>query len=121
MSIWRAEWPWYVATFVIAERTDGLPKSYALSTYLIRAIGAEEAYLQAEALARTLGDSFRDGKGTVVRHECLGLADLDTLQEDEMKHGTHLLWTKWPSTEIPAMRTRNELSLFLPPVPPNAI
>jgi hypothetical protein len=120
MSIWHSNWPWYVATFVMSERSDGNSTSYAISAYLIHASGAEEAFSKAQAVQATLGESFRDNNGTVVHHACLGLQDLDTLQEVEMKNGTHLLWMQCPSSQVPATKARSELSLFLPPVPRDA-
>jgi hypothetical protein len=104
----------------MSEKREGAAPSHFISGYLIRALSAQAAYSEAQSLQATLGDVFRSDEGQIIEHKCIGFHDLDTLQEEEMNNGTHLLWLRWPSADVPAVRKQNELSLFLPPILPSA-
>jgi hypothetical protein len=113
MTITSQYWPWYVAEYVISETRDGTESGCAIHTYLIKADTAELAYSEALSLQSTLGDAVRDSDGTVVEYRCLGLYDLDTLQSESMHHGLHLSVINWLPLQVPPVRRKHELALFV--------
>ncbi|MEO5730618.1 MAG: DUF4288 domain-containing protein [Byssovorax sp.] len=110
MAISRPEWPWFVAEFVIEERS-GKRRSFSVHSYLIEATCPDAAYEKALGLAGSLGDAVRNSAGDVVEYVCLGLHNLDTLQVEKMQDGVHLSVIEWGSGP-PAARQKSELSLF---------
>jgi hypothetical protein len=112
MTITSQYWPWYVAEYVISEARDGLLLGHSLHTYLIYADGAELAYAEALAIQSSLGDVVRDSSGAILEYHCLGMHNLDALQDSTMHSGQHLSVIPWIPTAIPKIREKHELKLF---------
>lgn len=112
MSISHPDWPWFVAEYVISELHSGVPHSFSIHSYLIKANSAEKAYQEALNLNDSLGDAIRDSEGNIIEYVCLGLHNLDTLQVETMEHAVHLSVIHWPPITSPEIKQKHELSLF---------
>ena len=117
MQIIYPEWVWYIAEFVIeVDFESGSAQEYQIQSYLIKAASPEKAYEKSLDLQGRLGDSVRDEHGQAVNYNCLGLHNLDVIQEAKLEDGLHLstIYTREVTGSLsrPRLREKNELAIF---------
>ena len=117
MTYVRPEWKWYVVQLVTETRVDGDPRLVGgLDIVLLHADSPEEAYGKALAMIDDYEYVYRNVEGVPVRERCLGIANLDIIQEVDLKDGTDLaqrIMTDVSSEELQGLvRDKEQLSLF---------
>lgn len=90
MTYWRKEWNLYVCRFVFSSKTVGhtdqgdllVEESYYTQLELFKSNHPEHAYEHAVSLIPQLNYGYRNDQGQEVQDVCLGIHDLDLLQEN---------------------------------------
>jgi hypothetical protein len=110
---------WFLADFVVEFRIEDDPRNAVhVTTVLIRADSAEEAYSRALELGRGEYHRYRNDDGKVVEARFRGLGDLQPIRE-ELEHGAELVYTEKvglsPEAVLGLVRPKAELSAFREP------
>lgn len=117
MQVIKPEWTWYIANFVIAIDVDGDdPHEYQIYNYLIQAESPDAAYEKCISLTPRLDDSIRNDFGEVENYKCIGLYNLDVVQDAVLEDGIHLstidILDVSGNPPKPRVRSKSELYVF---------
>lgn len=113
---------WYIAELVIECRIENdLRNVVHVNIVLVRASSSEDAFEKAEQLGHEGADTYLNPDGRVVTFTYRGLRDLYLVYEDELEHGTELVFEEEidvSEEDLQEMITpKSELALFRPNQP----
>jgi hypothetical protein len=117
MQVIKPEWTWYIANFVMAIDFDGDdPHEYQIYNYLIQAKSPDAAYEKCISLTPRLDDSIRNDFGEVENYKCIGLYNLDVVQDAVLEDRAHLstidILDVSGNPPKPRIRSKEELYVF---------
>ncbi len=119
MTHHRPEWIWYVASFVVESRIEGVFEPIVLiESILLRAESPEAVFIKAASRCASsdIENEYRNKFGEVVSQRYLGIHDIEDLQteqpEDELVLQVRVVSNKLQVEANSLVRTKNELSLF---------
>jgi len=115
---------WYIAEIVEECLVEGCPQNVVhVNIVLVRASSPEDAFEKAEQLGREGEMTYLNPAGQVVTFTYRGLRDLYKVGDDELEHGTELIYEEnvgVSEAELQEIITpKSELGLFRPTQPKN--
>ncbi len=112
---------WFLAILVRGSHVEGHLDEDRVGDKLFRLIeasDAHEAYEKAMALGPTLRDEYTDTDGVATTLEFLGLADLRTIAEAEIRDGSEVYSELFAGKPLDQVVVREQLTVFTPEMSP---
>lgn len=112
---------WFLAILVRGSHVEGRLDEDRIGDKLFRLIEAAdagEAYDKAMALGSTIRDEYTDDDGVTATLEFVGLADLRTIADAEIRNGTEVFSELFAEKPLRKIVPREQLTVFTPEAPP---